>query len=392
MGGTTRLGSRTVKAPSGASAAQRLRLVLGRHADRALGSPLSGHGELGDLEQHLGYLYDRAYSQGRGMRRERSGGLGPSALSVPDWLAHVRDLFPKESLEVVERDAVARFGMTELLEDPEAIERLEPSESTLRLLVQFKSQIPSNAKAQARRVIERIVDDLHRRLATQVLPALTGALDRKRSTRLKSAKNLDARRTVKENLRNWDEQNRRLGIDRLAFFARHRRHASWRVILLVDQSGSMLDSVIHSAILASIFARLPDVDLRFYAFDTHVVDLTPVANDPVEVLFGVQLGGGTLIQRAVAHARAHVAQPNKTLVVIISDFYEGGPAGRLYTEVKALLDAGVKVLGLAALGEGGEPEFDRKVAKALVALGMPVAAMTPKHLAEWVAGHIRGAS
>lgn len=371
-------------------AAKRLRLVLGAFADAPLGQPLSGDAQLTDVDRHLGYLYDRAYSQGRGMRKERGAGIDPSALTTPDWLAHVRDLFPRECLEIVERDAVERFGLTSLLRDPEALERAEPSEQMLKLIVQFRSQIPEEARGQARRIVEAVVRDLHRRLAVKVRPALTGALDRGRRSRFKVAQNLDAWRTVRENLKNYDPVSGTLGVEKLLFHARRRRRASWRVILLVDQSGSMIDSVIYSAIMGAIFAAVPEIDFRLIAFDTQVVDLSEIAHDPVEVLFSVQLGGGTLIERAVGHAAGLVANPRETLVVVLSDFYEGGPPERLYARVKDLVDAGVKVLGLAALGSEAQPEYDKQIAQQLVALGMPVAAMTPEHLAEWVSAHVRG--
>ena len=371
-------------------AAKRLRLMLGAFADGKLGNPLAGDGQAADVDRHLGYLYDRAYSQGRGMRKERGGGLGASALTPPDWLAHVRDLFPKECLEIVERDAIQRFGMTELLRDPQTLEQVEPSEEMLKLIVQFRSQIPEEARGQARRIVEAVVRDLHRKLALKVRPALTGALDRSRRSRFKVAQNLDAWRTLRANLKNYDRETGTLGVEKLVFHARKRRHASWRVILLVDQSGSMLDSVVYSAIMGAIFASVPEIDFRLIAFDTQVVDMTEIASDPVEVLFSVQLGGGTLIEKAVGYAATLVKSPRETIVVVLSDFYEGGPPERLYARVKDLVDAGVKVLGLAALGSDASPEYDRKVAKALVALGMPVAAMTPLHLAEWIAQHVRG--
>jgi Mg-chelatase subunit ChlD len=370
-------------------AAKRLRLVLGGFADKSLGNPLSGDAGMGDLDRHLGYLYDRAYGQGRGMRKQRSAGLGGSSLTTPDWLAHVRDLFPKECLEIVERDAIQKFGLTDLLRDPATLESVEPSEEMLKLIVQFKSQIPSSARQQARRIVDAVVRDLYRKLALQVRPALTGALDRSRTSRLKVAANLDAWRTVRENLKNYDPATGQLGIERLAFHARKRRHASWRVILLVDQSGSMLGSVVHSAIIGAIFGGLPEIDFRLVAFDTNVVDMTEIAHDPVEVLFSVQLGGGTLIEKAVGYASQLVKEPRRTIVVLLTDFYEGGPPENLYARVKDLVDSGVKVLGLATLGADGEPEYDKQVAKKCVALGMPVAAMTPLKLAEWIAKHVR---
>ncbi|MBM4321459.1 MAG: VWA domain-containing protein [Deltaproteobacteria bacterium] len=219
------------------------------------------------------------------------------------------DTLPRPASWVVERDALQRFGMTELLSDPRILESVEPSEEMLRLIVQFRPQIPAAAREQARRIVAAVVRDLHRRLADTVRPALTGALSRSRSSRLKVARSLDVWRTIRKNLKNYDPERGAPGLARLAFHARVRRHATWTVILLVDQSGSMLDSVVHSALLGAIFASLPEVDFRLAAFDTQVVDLTEIADDPVEVLFSVQLGGGTLIQRALGYAQRWVRNP-----------------------------------------------------------------------------------
>lgn len=382
--------SDTSSPSSSADVARRLRLMLGGFADKSLNSPLAHDASLQNIDRHLGFLYDRAYGEGRGMRRQRSAGLGGSNLTTPDWLGHLKDLFPKECLEVVERDAVQRFGLTELITDPAVLESVEPSEEMLKLIVQFRSQIPEEAREQARRIVDAVVKDLYKKLAVQVRPALTGALDRTRTSRLKIASNLDVWKTIRENLKHFDPKTGTLGIDRLAFSARKRRHAAWTVILLVDQSGSMLDSVVHSAIMGAIFAGVPEIDFKLVAFDTNVVDLTDIAHDPVEVLFSVQLGGGTLIERAVGYAAKQVREPRRTIVVVLSDFYEGGPPQTLYTRVKDLVDSGVKTLGLATLGSDGQPDFDREIAKHLVNLGMPVAAMTPLKLAEWISHHVRG--
>ncbi len=373
-------------------AAKRLRLVLGKFADRNLSNPLFGDESLCDMDRHLGYLYDRAYAQGRGMRAPRSGGLGASQLTAVNWLGHMRELFPKECLEIVERDAISKFGMTELLTDPKVLEQVEPSEDILKVLVQFRSRIAPRARDQARRLIDAVVRNLYQKLATSVRPALTGALDRNRRSRLKVASNLDAWKTVRQNLKNYDPATGTLGIEKVVFSARKRRHAAWKIILLLDQSGSMLDSVIYGAIMGGIFASLPEIDLRLVVFDTQVVDITEIAHDPVEVLFSVNLGGGTLIEKAVGYASRLVTSPRNTICVLVSDFYEGGPVPLLCSRVKDMVDSGVKMLGLAALGSDGTPEYDKQTAKQLVALGMPIAAMTPLKLAEWIAGHVRGAA
>src|SRR5690606_658066 len=203
--------------------------------------------------------------------------------------------------------------------------------------------------------------------------------------------NFDFRRTLGGNLHRWDPQRRRLFVERPVFISRTRRHAEqWDIILLVDQSGSMIDSVIHSAVMAACLWNLPGMRTRLVAFDTQVVDLTADVSDPVELLMKVQLGGGTDIARAVAYVQGLVATPARSIIVLVSDFYEGGSDHELVRRVKALVQSGATVLGLAALDAEASPAYDRELAARLVREGMHVGAMTPGELAAWLADKVRG--
>ncbi|UQA59092.1 VWA domain-containing protein [Polyangium aurulentum] len=372
-------------------AARRLRLLFGRFADASLGRPLDEDEALARIDEDLSFVYDdRAYRHHPGLRDERGAGLGPSVLRASAWLARLEEVFPEEAIAVLQRDAADRLGIAELLADPDKLSAVTPSPAMLALLLRYRSQIPEAALPAARRLVEAAVRDLEHALALDLRPALTGAIDPRGRSRLHIARNLDARRTIRDNLKNYDAERQILGIERLVFRKRLARHARWRVIVLVDQSGSMLESVVQAALVAAVFASVPAIDLRLLAFDTHVVDMTELARDPVEVLFSVQLGGGTLIERAVGYAATLVSEPRRTLIALISDFREGGPPGPLFTRVKDLVDAGVKMLGIASLGRGGAPDCDQRVAGALAALGMPIGAMTPRELAAWVGKHVRG--
>lgn len=372
-------------------AARRLRLLLGRFADSSLGSPLEGDEVLLRIDEDLSFLYDRAFRRGTSQEAVRGAGLGPSVLRPSAWLASVEELFPPEARVVMEEDAAARHGLAALLEDPSALATVTPSPAILALLVRLRGQIPEAALPAARRLIEQTVRDLSRALARELAPSLTGSSGPRGRTSLRVLANLDARRTVRENLRNYDHTRGVLGVERLVFRRRLARKERLRLIVLLDQSGSMVDNVAQAAILAAIFASVPSIDLRLVVFDTHVVDMTAIAGDPVEVLFSLQLGGGTLVSKAVGYAATLVSEPRRTLVVIISDFREGGALGALVTRVKDLLDAGVTVLGLVALGDKGAGGFDRRVTGALTSLGMPIGAMTPRELGAWVGRHMRGA-
>ncbi|MBN3821875.1 VWA domain-containing protein, partial [Paraburkholderia sp. Se-20369] len=221
--------------------------------------------------------------------------------------------------------------------------------------------------------------------------AFSGTRDRRRRSRVRVARNFDFRRTLVANLRRWDPERRRLYLETPLFNSRTRRHVEpWDIVLLVDQSGSMVDSVIHSAVMAACLWQLPGMRTRLVAFDTAVVDLTADVSDPVELLMKVQLGGGTDIAKAVAYAQSVVANPARTLVVLISDFYEGGSAYELVRRVKTLAESGAKVLGLAALDGQAKPAYDREMAARLVNAGAQVGAMTPGQLAGWLAEKVQG--
>jgi hypothetical protein len=365
-------------------AARRLRLLFGRFADSALGRPLEGDEALAQIDESLAFLYDRAYRRAWSRGGARGAGLGPSMLAPAAWLESVEALFPPEARAALEEDAAERLGVEALFQDPAALASVTPSPAMLSLLVRLRGRIPEASLPAARRLIEEVVKDLSQKLAREMEPALSGAAGPRGRTSLKILANLDARRTVRENLRNYDPARGMLGVERLVFRRRQERHARQRLIVLLDQSGSMVDSVARAAIMAAIFASVPTIDLRLAVFDTHVVDLTEIARDPVEVLLSLQLGGGTLIERAVGYAATLVSEPRRTLVVLISDFREGGSLDALVTRIKDLLDAGVTVLGVVALGEQGAESHDRRVTRALASVGMPIGAMTPRQLAAWV--------
>jgi len=252
-------------------------------------------------------------------------------------------------------------------------------------LLTFRGLMKGDVLELARRVIRQVVEELRRKLESEVRPVLWGRVDRVRRTRLRSARNLDFVRTIRGNLAQWDPERRRLLAKTLFFRGRVKRHVPWRVIMAVDCSGSMMDSVIHSAVMAGIFKGLPSVDMRLLAFDTAVVDLSEAIDDPAELLMSVQLGGGTDIGGAMRTCAALVEQPTRTVVVLVTDFCEGGPPADLLCTIRKLRGEGVRVLGLAALDAEANPVYDRQIAEACSDAGAEIAAMTPKHLAEWLA-------
>jgi Mg-chelatase subunit ChlD len=366
-------------------ALRRWRLVLGKYAGDALGYSLDGKGQR--MDRALEYLYAREYA-GRGVRPEGGprgpGSLDASQLTVPHWLSEVRELFPRDAAEVVERHALDRYGMTELISDPQTLERLEPNTDLLRVLLTFKGQLKGPVLDMARRVIRTVVEEIKRRIEADVRRALAGRVNRFRHSPVAIRQNFDARGTLRANLRNYDTERRRLVIDRVRFFERNTRRLPWSVILCVDQSGSMAESVIHSAVMASILAGLPSVRVKLVVFDTAVVDLSQYVADPVEALMNVQLGGGTDIGKAMRYCEQLIDNSQRTALILVTDFCEGASPRELVRVCRKLASARVRLLGLAALDMKAEPAYDRAMAARLAQAGMEIAALTPNRLAEWL--------
>lgn len=366
----------------------RWRLVLGRYAEDRLPPPQDANGSR--YEAALEHLYGREYA-GRGGREHDvpqtpgPGSLDASEPTIVEWLGEVRELFPRETVEVIERHALDRYGLTMLVTDPEVLERIEPNEDLLKTLLSLRQHLQPGVLAQVRRIVRAVVDDLRRRLESEVRQALTGRVDPHRRSPHAVAANFDPRATVRANLRHWDAEHGRLVVERPLFRQRTARRVPWEVVLLVDQSGSMVGSVIHSAVMAGILAGLPTYRLRLVVFDTSVVDLTDLAGDPVELLMTVQLGGGTDIAQAVTYAEQVIENPSRAVVVLVSDFCEGGPPSQLVAAVRRLVDARVTTIGLAALDGTAHPSYDTRTAQQLADVGMPVAALTPGALAAWLA-------
>ncbi|MCC2670493.1 MAG: domain containing CoxE-like protein [Armatimonadetes bacterium] len=368
----------------------RWRLVLGPGSESCLGALPEGEWE--ERDQALGYLYDREYGCDRNVRRSKGGkgSLDPSQLTVPDWINVVHELFPQRTIERIEKDALERYGIDEMVTNPELLSRAQPSPTLLKAVLRTKHLMNQEVLALARVLVRKVVEQLVERLARQVQSPFVGAIDRRKRSHMKVAKNFDARTTIQRNLRHFDPESKRLFIRTPYFYSRVRRQVDrWQLIILVDESGSMMNSVIHSAVTAAIFWGIKSLRTHLVLFDTEVVDVTNHCSDPVETLMKVQLGGGTDIGSALAYASTLVDNPRRTVVVLITDFFEGAPVGRLLGVAKQLIDSGVNLLGLAALDEQANPTYDRDLAERIVALGGHVAAMTPGELADWVAEKVR---
>jgi uncharacterized protein with von Willebrand factor type A (vWA) domain len=356
--------------------------IAGGIWDDAQGA-LDADARLGDLDRALDFLYGQD---------ERSGGLEGSSPHVATWLGDIRRYFPRETVAFMEKDAIERKGLKQLLLEPETLQSLEKDAGLVATILAFKHLMPEQTRQTARQVVAEIVDDLRKRLENETRQALLGALRRDRHSPLKVARNLDLRRTVRHSLRHYQPELKKAIPERVYFYANQRRYHEWRVVILVDQSGSMGQSVVYASIVAAVFASLPALDTRLVFFDTGIADVSDQLSDPVEVLFGVQLGGGTDIARAVGYGASLIGQPEKTLVLLITDLYEGGSQADLLARLGALKESRAHVVCVLSLNDTGTASFDRDLARKVAALDIPTFAATPNRLVDAVERALRGDS
>jgi hypothetical protein len=358
---------------------RRWRLVLG--GGEADGTDVDLRGDDARIDAALGAVYDLsgAAQRGAGGRGSgRAGGLGRSAPRVARWLGDIRRYFPREVVQVMQRDAIERLDLRQLLLEPELLATIEPDLHLVTLLVELNHLLPDETRATARVVVANVLADLERQLSDRTRAAVDGALARANRTRRPRPGDIDWLRTVHANLRHYQPEYGTVIPERIVGYGRRRQSLAKDVIVAVDQSGSMADSVVYASLFGSVLAQLPSLRTRLVVFDTAVTDLTPVLHDPVDVLFGVQLGGGTDIAQAVGYCRQLVTRPADTVLIVISDLFEGGNPDLLRARVLELTRAGVTVLCLLALSDEGAPVHDRLMAGELAELGAVVMACTPE--------------
>ncbi|MFD3658814.1 VWA domain-containing protein [Streptomyces sp. NPDC058620] len=377
-------GPEGAETPTGASAHEerlrRWRMVLGGDSAESTGCTLTGRDVA--MDGALAALYGGGGKPaGRG-GSERSGGLGASAPSVARWLGDIRTYFPSSVVQVMQRDAIDRLGLSALLLEPEMLEAVEADVHLVGTLLSLNKAMPETTKETARAVVRKVVDDLEKRISTRTKATLTGALDRSAKINRPRHRDIDWDRTIRANLKNYLPIPGKDGAgtvipERLIGYGRASRAVKKDVILCIDQSGSMAASVVYASVFGAVLASMRTLDTRLVVFDTAVVDLTDQLDDPVDVLFGTQLGGGTDINRALAYCQSKITRPADTVVVLISDLYEGGIRDEMLKRVAAMKASGVQFVTLLALSDEGAPAYDREHAAALGALGAPAFACTP---------------
>lgn len=365
-----------------AARVQRWRVVLGGEAEPACGGL---QGPLLEIDKALAALYDVDDAKGLGRRGGREG----SSPSVARWLGDIRKYFPSSVVQVMQRDAMERLNLREMLLQPEMLENVQADVHLVASLVSLASVIPARTKDTARMVVRKVVEELMRRLEDPMRSAIAGALDRSRRNRRPRHAEIDWNRTLRANLRHWQPEYRTVVPETLVGYGRKARKPQREVVLCIDQSGSMASSVVYSSIFGAVMASLPAVATGLVVFDTAVVDMSEKLDDPVDLLFGVQLGGGTDINGAVSYCQGLIRESRNTILVLISDLYEGGVEANLLRRAQELVEAGVQFIALLALSDEGAPSYDRELAARLAALGVPSFACTPDAFPGLMAAAIR---
>lgn len=364
----------------------------GRRWTLALGvDPQEGDAPLSESDRRMSEALSALYGDGDEGAKKGKGGLGGSAPRVAKWLGDIREFFPATVVQVIQKDAFERKGLRQMLLEPEFLATVEADVNLVADLVALRSVMPEKTRETARTVIAKVVAELMERLERKTAEAVRGALDRSKRTFRPRFADIDWPRTIQANLRHYQAEHRTIVPERLIGFMRQQRRIVDldEVVLCVDQSGSMAPSVVYASIFAAVMASLPVVATKLVCFDTAIVDLTEELADPVEVLFGIQLGGGTDINGAVAYCEDRIERPSKAHLILITDLYEGGDASALVDRLARLQAIGVNVIVLLALTDTGRPAYDPALSGKVAALGVPVFACTPDQFPDLMATALR---
>ncbi len=351
---------------------KRWRLVLGSEAKEALPFQLSRQ-EAG-IDKTLEALYDS----------QKKGGLGASSPNVARWLGDIREYFPQSVVRIMQQDALQRLKLTSMLMEPEMLEAVVPDVHLVANLMTLSRVIPEKTKDTARQVVRKVVDELIKKLSAPTQQAISGSLNRAARNRRPRYNEINWPATILRNLKHYQADYKTIIPEERIGYGR-RRKAMKDIILCIDQSGSMGSSVVYSGIFGAVMASIPAVRTRMVVFDTAVADLTDELDDPVELLFGVQLGGGTDIHQALSYCQQNITRPSDTVMVLITDLYEGGNAAEMKKKAAQIVGSGVQLITLLALNDDGAPSYDHQHAAYLSSIGVPVFACTPDLFPELMA-------
>ena len=372
----------------------RWRLILGNFAE----DNLKVDGEYFEIDETLNFLYDREYSENNGYSlnnlndlnnsKERRFGKEKSALTVPKWISKVKKLFPKETVEIMQNQALERYKLTEILTDEDILKEIEPNIELLKNILAFKDTMSGNVKKLAYEIVKKTVEEIKKKMEIEIKKVFYGHKLPNSTTANKVFKNLDIKKTVRHNLKNYNYKDKKFFVDKLYFNQNIKKYNPYNIIILIDESGSMLYSVIYTSIMASIFANLPYLSVKLIIFDISVVDLSEYTREPIDILFKVQLGGGTDIAQALEYAKKITVAPDKTIVLLISDLFDSNDYKLMYKAASDTIENGSKLFVLTALDYNANISYDKEAARYFSKIGAKVGALTPNKLSKWISENI----
>ena len=360
----------------------RWRLILGSFSNLEIDN------EYSEIDETLNFLYDREYTQNGGYSLDNfnnsNSSKEKSALTVPKWISKVKKLFPKETVEIMQKQALEKYKLTEILTDENILKEIEPNIELLKNILTFKDMMSQNVKKLAYDIVKKTLEEIKNKMEVEIKKVFYGKKLPNSNTTNKIFKNLDIKKTIRYNLKNYDIKNKTIFTDKLFFNQNIKKYNPYNIIILIDESGSMLDSVIYSSIMASIFANLPYLSIKLVIFDISVVDLSEHIKEPIDILFKVQLGGGTNIAQALEYAKKITFVPDKTIVLLISDLFDSNDYKLMYKNANDIIEAGSKLIVLTALDYNANSIYDKEAARYFSKIGAKVGALTPSKLSKWI--------
>lgn len=360
----------------------RWRLILGSFSNLEIDN------EYSEIDETLNFLYDREYTQNSGYSLDNfnnsNSSKEKSALTVPKWISKVKKLFPKETVEIMQKQALEKYKLTEILTDENILKEIEPNIELLKNILTFKDMMSQNVKKLAYDIVKKTLEEIKNKMEVEIKRVFYGKKLPNSNTTNKIFKNLDIKKTIRYNLKNYDIKNKTIFTDKLFFNQNIKKYNPYNIIILIDESGSMLDSVIYSSIMASIFANLPYLSIKLVIFDISVVDLSEHIKEPIDILFKVQLGGGTNIAQALEYAKKITFAPDKTIVLLISDLFDSNDYKLMYKNANDIIESGSKLIVLTALDYNANSIYDKEAARYFLKIGAKVGALTPSKLSKWI--------
>lgn len=360
----------------------RWRLILGSFSNLEIDNGYS------EIDETLNFLYDREYTQNGGYSLDNfnnsNSSKEKSALTVPKWISKVKKLFPKETVEIMQKQALEKYKLTEILTDENILKEIEPNIKLLKNILTFKDMMSQNVKKLAYDIVKKTLEEIKNKMEVEIKKVFYGKKLPNSNTTNKIFKNLDIKKTIRYNLKNYDIKNKTIFTDKLFFNQNIKKYNPYNIIILIDESDSMLDSVIYSSIMASIFANLPYLSIKLIIFDISVVDLSEHIKEPIDILFKVQLGGGTNIAQALEYAKKITFAPDKTIVLLISDLFDSNDYKLMYKNANDIIESGSKLIVLTALDYNANSIYDKEAARYFSKIGAKVGALTPSKLSKWI--------